>query len=605
MRPWAGLLVWVALLSYPLLLGIETDEGLYAAQGMRVANGQWPVSDFASAYPGLPVILLGGLFRLLGISFLVTKLYALLVFTGIAVMLYRWARQLLGDQRTAILSTALALLVSVPFHPQINPNWDALLWMLAATWFAHRSLSSDSRHPRRDGLLGGLAWAACLLSKQSLGILTGITLGWLILRGAPVTVERRERLGMVLSAATLILTLSIARAHPTLITLMVVVLPALWVSIVHFRSLGTLGTQTSAAHRTRAMSAMTIGAAGGLLLFLVLTTAHGHVLTWLNTLFWAGPQQHIGLYDKPYGFNPMAGGVLCLYLGGLRAFERKRLWLGAFAIGLVLCILVLTTHGSVAEMLGCAMMLLIWLPVAGLLLGSRAQATTPPEARTALLTLMLSGCWLWINCYPYFSFDYFAYMAPVWTLVILASLQSIGLLKSPARWVIILTLSVYGLFGLSCLYQVLNLYDQRIQPWPWQQYTAWYPLPHGGFFETPQTVQTMQTVSRTFQSLTRNLPDAENQLYLLGNRNMEYYALTGQANPTAVEYHSFSLGGDGLAITRGIEAHQTRYLCHQPQLFSHQNPEKFRLQPALVAYLHAHYALVGVTPVCVLYERSR
>ena len=78
-------------------------------------------------------------------------------------------------------------------------------------------------------------------------------------------------------------------------------------------------------------------------------------------------------------------------------------------------------------------------------------------------------------------------------------------------------------------------------------------------------------------------------IYFMGNQGAEYYLLTGQKNPTAYDFHQFSLHGNGSDIITDLEQHQTTYIAISLNQQSTQDPILFGLQPKLLAYLNEHF----------------
>jgi hypothetical protein len=125
------------------------DEGLMLAWADRIVHGQWPYRDFWCNYgPGQP-ILLAGLQKLFGPSFLAWRVLRVAIDAFTALAAYRLVRRDAGEAWALAAWLAVAGAMAFPTGP--GPTAPALLLAFAA-------LLAGRRAPGRGGALAGLAF---------------------------------------------------------------------------------------------------------------------------------------------------------------------------------------------------------------------------------------------------------------------------------------------------------------------------------------------------------------------------------------------------------------------------------------------------------------
>lgn len=199
-----------ALISgFTILQGIDPfDEGLALQAARRVSLGQVPYRDFLWAYGPADPYLLGGLFKLFGVSLLQWRILRVLTDAGIALVVYA----LLGRfaPRWVALLGWLAAACAIAEPRSANPLAFALLFGLAAIAVATAGPTSRRR------LLGAAALTALAAAFRldfALYAAAGATLA-LLLRGEGGV---RARIGSAASYVAGAVLLSLVAYAPFLI----------------------------------------------------------------------------------------------------------------------------------------------------------------------------------------------------------------------------------------------------------------------------------------------------------------------------------------------------------------------------------------------------
>ena len=128
-----------ALISaFTILQGIDPfDEGIALQAARRVAEGQTPYADFTWAYGPVSPYLLGGLFKVFGVSLLQWRILRVVADAAVAVVVYALLRRFEVPHRVALLGW-LAAACAMAQPRSANPFPFALLFALLAVASASR-----------------------------------------------------------------------------------------------------------------------------------------------------------------------------------------------------------------------------------------------------------------------------------------------------------------------------------------------------------------------------------------------------------------------------------------------------------------------------------
>ena len=148
------------------------DEGFAVFNATRLLNGEIPYKDFWAIYPPGQLYTLAGIYKIFGISLLVSRVYDTLVRFTIVIGVYRATRKIvsLPLALTASLMAAL-LLVSVGFYDYAV--YPALAFGVWALWSA---LQFHGSGQRRWLILAGVLAGAGGLFRWDIGLYTCIGL---------------------------------------------------------------------------------------------------------------------------------------------------------------------------------------------------------------------------------------------------------------------------------------------------------------------------------------------------------------------------------------------------------------------------------------------
>ena len=167
----------IAIIFYFLLLllfaPIKTplyiyDEGFAVFNATRLLAGEIPYKDFWAIYPPGQLYTLAGLFKVFGISLLVSRVYDTLVRFTIVVGVYQAARKIVSLPLALVASLMAALLlVSVGFYAYAV--YPALAWSVWALWCALRFAEGGQR---RWLILAGVLAGAGGFFRWDIGLYT-------------------------------------------------------------------------------------------------------------------------------------------------------------------------------------------------------------------------------------------------------------------------------------------------------------------------------------------------------------------------------------------------------------------------------------------------
>src|SRR3954469_22533485 len=195
---WLLLFAGGALISgFTILQGIDPfDEGIALSAARRVSEGQTPYADFTWAYGPASPYLLGGLFKLFGVSLLQWRILRVMADAAVALVVYVVLRRFDVPNRFALLGW-LAAACAMAQPRSANPFPFALLFALLAVAVLPRRIALAGLFTalaaafRLDFALYGAAACAFAIGwrPRELARYAGVTLGLALLVYLPFLID--------------------------------------------------------------------------------------------------------------------------------------------------------------------------------------------------------------------------------------------------------------------------------------------------------------------------------------------------------------------------------------------------------------------------------
>lgn len=113
-----------------------SDDNFYFNVGKKVSEGMVPYKDFFFAHPPLQIYILAAIFKIFGSSYLIAKLYSLLISALCIPIIFLITKELSGE-KTAFIA-AFAFLITptfIAFSSIDYGMWEATLFVLISTYF--------------------------------------------------------------------------------------------------------------------------------------------------------------------------------------------------------------------------------------------------------------------------------------------------------------------------------------------------------------------------------------------------------------------------------------------------------------------------------------
>src|SRR3954469_14836606 len=180
---WLLFLGGALISAFTILQGIDPfDEGNALSAARRVSDGQTPYADFTWAYGPASPYLLGGLFKLFGVSLLQWRILRVIADAAVALVVYVLLRRFDVPHRFALLGW-LAAACAMAQPRSANPFPFALLFALLAVAVATGTWSNPRRRVLAAAALTAMA-AAFRLDFALYGA-AGVVVVLLMEGGAP------------------------------------------------------------------------------------------------------------------------------------------------------------------------------------------------------------------------------------------------------------------------------------------------------------------------------------------------------------------------------------------------------------------------------------